>query len=105
MKEEYDPKVGWSLNNLDLFPVEVTRASYELLLRIPGIGVTGAKRIIRYRRDTILNFESLKKMGLVLKRAKYFITINGRYMDSYFLDRELLVRKLSDKRSSQLQLF
>ncbi len=105
LKEEYDPKVGWTLNNLDLFPVEITRASYELLLRVPGIGVKGAKRIVHYRRDTVLNFESLKKMGIVLKRAKYFITINGRYMDSYILDKDILIGRLSDKRSSQLQLF
>ncbi len=105
LKEGYDPKVGWTLNNLDLFPVEITRASYELLLRVPGIGIKGAKRIIHYRRDTVLNFESLKKMGIVLKRAKYFITINGRYMDSYILDKDILIGRLSDKRSSQLQLF
>ncbi|GLI56134.1 putative DNA modification/repair radical SAM protein [Propionigenium maris DSM 9537] len=105
LKEEYDPKVGWTLNNLDLFPVEITRASYELLLRVPGIGIKGAKRIVHYRRDTVLNFESLKKMGIVLKRAKYFITINGRYMDSYILDKDILIGRLSDKRSSQLQLF
>lgn len=105
LKEEYDPKVGWSLNNLDIFPVEITRASYELILRVPGIGITGAKRIVYYRRDTVLTFESLKKMGVVLKRAKYFITINGRYLDSFMIDRDILTRKLSDRGSDQLKLF
>jgi len=105
LREEYDPKVGWSLNNLDIFPVEVTRASYELLLRVPGIGITGAKRIVYYRKNSILNFDSLKKMGVVLKRAKYFITLHGSYLDSFMLDRDLLTRKLSDTRDTQLKLF
>lgn len=105
LKEEYDPKVAWSLENLDIFPVEITRASYELLLRVPGIGVAGAKRIVYYRKGSILNFESLKKMGVILKRAKYFITINGRYLENYMLDRDILENKLSDRRDRQLQLF
>lgn len=105
LKEEYDPKVAWSLDNLDIFPVEITRASYELLLRVPGIGVTGAKRIVYYRKESILNFESLKKMGIILKRAKYFITINGNYLENYILDRDMLIGKLSDKVDKQLQLF
>lgn len=105
LKKEYDPKVGWALENLDIYPLEITKASYELLLRVPGIGVIGAKKITHYRKDSMLSFEGLKKMGVVLKRAKYFITINGRYIDSFILDRDILTRKLSDSKKLQLKLF
>ena len=60
------------------FPVEVNRAPYEKLLRVPGIGVVSAKRIIRARRQAKLDHEGLKKLGVVLKRASYFITCNGK---------------------------
>ncbi len=105
LSEDFDPKVGWALNNLDSFPLEVLNASLELLLRVPGIGVTSARRIIYYRRNSILNFESLKKMGVVLKRAKYFITCNGKYLDTFILEKEILTKKLSDKKDIQLKLF
>lgn len=76
---DLDPKVTWALRNLDQFPVEVNRAPYEMLMRIPGIGDTSAKRILRQRRFAAVRFEDLKKMGVVLKRAKYFILCCGRY--------------------------
>ncbi|MCL1873401.1 MAG: putative DNA modification/repair radical SAM protein [Clostridiales bacterium] len=77
--EGYDPKVGWALRNLDLFPLEINTAEYNLLLRVPGIGNVSAKRITAARRHGRLTYDNLAKLGLVLKRAIYFITINGRY--------------------------
>lgn len=79
LDEELDPKSGWALRNLQFFPVEVNKADYETLLRVPGLGVKSAKRIILARRVHSLDFEDLKKIGVVLKRARYFITCRGRY--------------------------
>ena len=77
--EMYDPKVGWALRNLDLFPLEINTADYNLLLRVPGIGNLSAKRIVDARRQGRLTYDNLAKLGPVLKRAIYFITVNGRY--------------------------
>ncbi len=76
---DLDPKVTWALRNLDRFPVEVNTASYEMLMRIPGIGNLSARRIIRQRRFAAVRFDDLKKMGVVMKRAKYFVLCCGRY--------------------------
>lgn len=73
-----DPKCNWAINHMEWFPVEVNRADYETLLRVPGIGVKSAQKIVRTRRTTTLNFEGLKKLGIVLKRAKYFVTCSGK---------------------------
>ena len=105
LSEAYDPKVAWALNNMSQFPVELTTASQELLLRVPGIGVQSAWKIIQYRNNTVLSFDSIKKMGIVLKRAKFFITLKGKYMDSFFLDKEFLTKTLSDKKDLQLKLY
>ncbi len=72
-----DPKCNWALNHRELFPVDVNRASYQELLRVPGIGVTSAKRILTARRTGSLDLAGLKKLGVVLKRAQYFITCSG----------------------------
>ena len=76
-----DPKCDWALRNLQHFPVEINKADYNTLLKVPGIGVISAKRIITARREFNLTFENLKKLGIVLKRARYFITCNGKYYD------------------------
>lgn len=76
---QVDPKANWALNNLDLFPVEVNTAPYETLLRVPGIGVRGAKLIVRARRGTTLREAELRKLGVAYKRARFFITCNGSY--------------------------
>ena len=73
-----DPKCNWALNHMDQFPVDVNKAPYEMLLRIPGVGVKSAQRIVRARKARSLDFEGLKKIGVVLKRAQYFITCNGK---------------------------
>lgn len=75
----FDPKTNWALSHMDFFPVEINKASYKELLRVPGIGMTSAKRIISARWMRSLEFEQLKGLGIVLKRARYFVTCNGRY--------------------------
>ena len=76
-----DPKCSWALNHPEFFPVEVNRADYEALLRVPGIGVTSARRILVARRCASLTFAGLKKLGVVLKRAQYFLTCGGKYLE------------------------
>lgn len=77
-----DPKCDWALRNIEKFPIEINTADYFTLLKIPGIGVISAKKIIRARRTFLLDFEALKKLGVVLKRAKYFITCKGKYFNT-----------------------
>lgn len=74
-----DPKCNWAIHHMEQFPVEVNRAPYEMLLRVPGIGVKSALRIVKARRYAILNLDALKKLGIVLKRARFFITCNGKH--------------------------
>lgn len=74
-----DPKCDWALSNFHLFPVEINKAPYEVILRIPGIGVLGANKIVKARKYHTLTFEDLKRMNIVLKRARYFITCSGKY--------------------------
>lgn len=76
---ELDPKSDWALRNIDQFPVEINKASMGMLLRVPGIGVKGANRILSIRKVHMINFDDLKKIGVVLKRARYFITCRGKY--------------------------
>ena len=76
---DIDPKASWAVNNLHLFPVEVNTAPYEMLLRVPGIGVVGAKKILKARKTCCLREQELRKLGIALKRARYFITCNGRH--------------------------
>lgn len=79
-RKEIDPKCDWAINNLGLFPVEVEKASYEELLRVPGIGPKSAQRIVSARKHGHLSYDTLKKIGVVLKRAHYFITCAGKMM-------------------------
>ena len=76
---QVDPKANWALNNLDLFPVEVNAAPYEMLLRVPGIGVTGARKIVQARRTCCLREDELRKLGIAFKRARFFITCAGKH--------------------------
>ena len=91
-----DPKADWALRHLEQFPVEINRADYQMILRVPGIGVTSAKRIVKARRTGNLSFEDLKKIGVVLKRALYFITCSGRMMYPTKMDEDYITRNLID---------
>ena len=90
-----DPKCDWAVSHLERFPVEVMRADYYTLLRVPGLGVKSAGRIVSARRYGILNFDNLKKMGVVLKRAAYFITCNGKTMFPLKMNQDFIARELA----------
>lgn len=86
LSEDIDPKAAWALRHMDLYPVEVNTADYETLIRVPGIGITYAKRIIEARRHCTVTHSLLKRMRVSLKRSIYFITCNGQYMGGSILD-------------------
>jgi len=83
---EMDPKCHWALRHMELFPVEVNKASVDLLIRVPGIGHISARKIVQARRFGPITYEHLKKMGVVLKRAQYFILAQGRYYGDVGMD-------------------
>lgn len=110
-----DPKCDWALRNLDKFPIDINQADFYTLLKVPGIGIISAKKIIRARRNFNLTFQNLKALGIVLKRAIYFITCSGKYFTSAskfndaFIETNLIYterKSLPDFSSySQLSLF
>lgn len=109
---EVDPKCNWALNHLEKFPLEINKAPYEMLLRIPGIGVTSAQRILTARRSSPIDFSGLKKIGVVLKRAQYFITCKGKIMEGLKITSDGAIRalmsdqyKLPSPYPEQLSLF
>ncbi|MCI8287336.1 MAG: putative DNA modification/repair radical SAM protein [Lachnospiraceae bacterium] len=93
-----DPKEDWAVRHLGDFPVEINRASMDKLLRVPGIGVKSARRIVAARRSSSLNFQDLKKIGVVLKRALYFITCSGKMMYPVKLNEDYIVRNLTSEK-------
>ena len=98
-----DPKANWAVQNWHLFPMEINRASYKDLIRIPGIGVTSAKRIVMARRHNVIKYEHLKKLGVVIKRAKYFITVNGEFMGFRKESPDLIRNALMEKEKVEMQ--
>lgn len=111
---EYDPKSDWALRNLQHFPIEINRADYQMLLRVPGIGVRSAQRITAARRSTSLNYDSLKKLGVVLKRARYFITCQGKYFGGFGVSENVIrsglllgspKRSIQDSQYEQISMF
>lgn len=92
--EKIDPKCDWAVRHLEQFPVEVNTADLSVLLRVPGIGVKSARRIVMARRHDTLDFNDLKKMGVVLKRALYFITCRGKMMYSTRIEENYIVNHL-----------
>ena len=89
-----DPKCNWAVKHLEFFPVEIQTADMASLLRVPGIGPKAAKRIVNSRRYSILDFNSIAKMGVVLKRAQYFLTCNGKMMYKTLLDEKYITNRL-----------
>ncbi|ASS39947.1 putative DNA modification/repair radical SAM protein [Fusobacterium sp. oral taxon 203] len=103
-----DPKTNWAIKNSHFFPIEINKASYKELLRVPGIGVTSAKRIVMTRKYSTIRYEHLKKLGVVIKRAKYFITVNGEFLGFKKENPELIRNALMEKEklvAEQLKLF
>lgn len=91
-----DPKCDWAIRHLENFPVEINKADYKTLLRVPGIGVKSARRIIYARKHSKLDFNDLKKIGVVLKRAFYFITCDGRMMYIIPIDQDYITNNIID---------
>lgn len=111
-----DPKCDWAIRHLEFFPIEINRADYHTLLRVPGIGAKSASRIVKARRMGKLNYSDLKKMGVVLKRALYFITCTGKMMyptkleenyicENLMRDKNQIPKELRNVGYSQLSLF
>ena len=90
-----DPKSDWALRHPEFFPVDVNRADYEAILRVPGVGVRGAKRIVTARRYGPLSFEGVKRLGIVMKRAQYFITCSGRMLPGLRFSPDSVYRRLT----------
>lgn len=103
---EFDPKLMYAFRHMEKFPVEINKASYEELLRVPGLGVLSAKRIIRERKNAELSYDSLKSMRTVLKRARHFITVKGKYYGGTSFDVEKIKSELRMKEvQRQLSIF
>ena len=105
-----DPKTDWAIRHLDRFPLEVNNASFDELIKIPGIGLNSAKKILSSRKVWSLTFDDLKKMGISLKKAKYFITCNNKYYsEKYTINQSLIYANLinnefRDKKALHVQL-
>lgn len=97
-----DPKCYWALRHTECFPLEVNRASYEMLLRVPGIGVKSARRIVIARRMGALGFDDLKKLGVVLKRARYFILCKGKKAEGLAADKAAFLQAVMSPREQRL---
>ncbi|WP_105619243.1 putative DNA modification/repair radical SAM protein [Vallitalea okinawensis] len=103
---EFDPKMTWAFRNMETFPVEINKAPYEMLLRVPGIGMTSARRIIRQRQIANISYDHLNKIGIVMKRAKFFITCNGKFHGQLDMNPEGIKEKLAPKpKFEQLSIF
>ena len=103
-----DPNTNWAIKNPHFFPIEINKATYKELLKVPGIGVTSAKRIVMTRKYSTIRYEHLKKLGVVIKRAKYFITVNGEFLGFKKENPELIRNALMEKEkllAEQLKLF
>ena len=100
--EALDPKSDWALRHPEFFPVEVNRADYEAILRVPGIGVRGAQKIIAARRYGPLSVEGLKRLGIVMKRAQYFITCSGRMLPGLRFSQDSVYRRLTGLEQMEL---
>jgi len=103
LQQDIDPKAAWALRHIDLYPVEVNKADFDTLIRIPGIGLTYAKRIIEARKHCIITHDILKKMRISLKRSIYFITCNGIYKGGNILD-SLRIRSVLATGKDQLSI-
>ena len=91
-----DPKCNWAIGHLEYFPVEINQADYKMLLRVPGIGLKSAQKIVKARRYGKLTFEDLKKIGVVLKRALYFITCNGKMMYPVKIEEKYILNHIQE---------
>ncbi len=107
LSTEYDPKCAWALNNLGLFPVEINTATPEMLIRVPGIGVKSAYRIMQARKHAKLDFEDLKRLRVVMKRAQHFITCKGKFIGckNEYSIKNFLIGAERGENATQLSMF
>ena len=89
-----DPKCNWAIDHLGMFPVEINDADYFTLLRVPGIGPKSARRIVTSRKTARLDYSDLKKIGVVLKRAQYFITCSGKMMEHMKVSEDMILSRM-----------
>lgn len=101
---DLDPKCDWAIRHFDFFPIEINKASYQEILRVPGIGIKSAKKIVTMRKFSNIDFQGLRKLGVVLKRAKYFITCNGKYSEGLYIYPDTVRNKLVQKKAADMQL-
>ncbi len=99
-----DPKCNWAINHMEQFPVEVNKAPYEILLRVPGIGVKSAQRILQTRRTGPISFDGLKRIGVVLRRAQYFLLCQGKMAEGLRVTPESVLRALISKQDYEAAL-
>lgn len=99
-----DPKCNWAINHMEQFPVEVNKAPYEMLLRVPGIGVKSAQRILQTRRTGPISFDGLKRIGVVLRRAQYFLLCQGKMVEGLRVTPESVLRALISKQDYEAAL-
>ena len=106
---DLDPKSCWAMRHRELFPVEINRAPYEIILRVPEIGVISARRIVRMRRNQFVSPDDVKRAGAVWKRAKHFVTCGGKYDGMGDADtgnlRKALLSKRAGRKMMQMSLF
>ncbi len=104
LQQDIDPKADWALRNLDIFPIEVNTADFEELIKIPGIGLTYAEKIIKARQANRLDHQALGKMGVPLKKSTYFLQCDGKYQGGNFLDSNMLRSVLAKEEEKVLPL-
>lgn len=94
LTQDLDPKISWAIRNIHLFPIEVNNADYDQLLRIPGIGLTYAKKILAARKYGTITHQTLRRIGVSLKKSTYFLTCGGKYKGGYFIDHPELLSQM-----------
>lgn len=94
LAQDIDPKLQWAFRHMDLFPIELNSADYNTLLRIPGIGITYAKRILAARRYSQLSFYTLRQLHISLKKCRYFITCQGKRYEDHLPEDSMVLRNL-----------
>jgi putative DNA modification/repair radical SAM protein len=99
---DFDPKLGWALNHLELFPVDINYTDKEFMMRIPGIGITSVHKILRARRHKYLKKDDLKALGVSLKKSQFFLTEQGKYMGNVSIQKEKIEQKLLVKKPSTI---
>src|SRR5262249_33927235 len=100
---DIDPKLNWALRNLHLFPLDINRSDYEMIIRVPGIGLSSALKIVQARRFSRLGWEQLKKIGIAINRAKYFITCKAAQFNDIGLNEAVIRQRILQQAQSKYE--